>query len=386
MPIVPEVRWSFTSGVLILFLAVASCSGTGSTAGGDGEHWVIREDLRIGALEGPPELVFGQIRGVYPGANGEMWVLESQIPELRIYSASGDLLRTVGRRGEGPGEFTGNVCLHPGPDGEIWVEDSLRRWQRFDSSGEYIGSNPSTSNVGCGIRRWTNSGRYFAVGSEMTEMPPAPSRTYFVEHRLTQEGALAVVDTFDIPELPQGNTVTWLSNESNYRIIASIPFSPRASFHLGRSGDFWVSPGDGSYRIHRLTLEGDTVLSIEREGTGVAIPDSIREESIESFYREGFTAEGGFDPNDVPRVYPPLERVEEATDGKLWVFRTGEGGVLHFDVFSPEGEYLARADVPENFDRMLISVITEEFMYGSVRGELDIPYVIRLRIGPSSAP
>jgi hypothetical protein len=51
-----------------------------------------------------------------------------------------------------------------------------------------------------------------------------------------------------------------------------------------------------------------------------------------------------------------------------------------FDVFSPDGEYLATAEAPVGFDRMSITTITDKNLYGLERGEFDIPYVIRLRI------
>jgi hypothetical protein len=127
-------------------------------------------------------------------------------------------------------------------------------------------------------------------------------------------------------------------------------------------------------------MAGDTVLTIERPVHAVAVPDSVRASAIQNFQREGYTAEGGFNPEDVPRVYPPLERLDEATDGRLWVWRRGDGGVQMFDVFSPDGEYLATAEAPVGFDRMSITTITDKNLYGLERGEFDIPYVIRLRI------
>src|SRR5690606_12504860 len=143
---------------------------------------------------------------------------------------------------------------------------------------------------------------------------------------------------------------------------------------------FYVTPGAGQYVIQRESLAGDTLTVIERQYDPVAVPDTTRERSTLEFRREGMTAQGGFDPDMVPRVYPPFDQILEATDGTLWVRRQLARGAVGLDVFSADGVFLGAAELPMDFERMSIAHATPDRMYGIVRDELDVQYVVRLGI------
>ena len=62
------------------------------------------EELRIGDVN-DPNLGFSQVVTVDVDRDGNVYVLEAQVPEIRVFDARGELLRRIGRRGQGPGEF-----------------------------------------------------------------------------------------------------------------------------------------------------------------------------------------------------------------------------------------------------------------------------------------
>jgi hypothetical protein len=341
--------------------------------------WRLEEELRIGQLDGGGPYMFGQVRNVIPNVDGSIWVLESQVPELRLFSPEGRFVRAVGGQGEGPGEFSGNVCAFSGLNDEIWVEDLRGRWQRFDRAGELLGQLTSTSNLGCGIRRLAPGGRLLVVSIRRSPESPMSSTSFYVEHRLDSGGELVAGDTFATPVLPSPRSVTWVSPRGG-RIISNLPFTHRPWSILGTAGFFHVTPGGGPYLIQRLSLDGDTLLVMERAYEPISVSDSTRERTVREFQREGYSAAEGFDPGEVPRVYPPFDQIWEATDGSLWVRRPLDGGAMGLDVFTPDGIYLGEVAVPDDFGRMLIHHITPEHMYAVARDELDVPYVVRLAI------
>jgi len=73
----------------------------------------------------------------------------------------------------------------------------------------------------------------------------------------------------------------------------------------------------------------------------------------------------------VQRITPLSELSEE----ELRVFP--DNPVRDWDVFDPIGRYLGVVTTPGRFDRM---VIRGDEIYGRWRDELDVPYVVRLRI------
>jgi hypothetical protein len=57
---------------------------------------------------------------------------------LLVYGPDGRFIRTLGRKGRGPGEITGSfINLFAAPDGGVMVYDGARAWTSFDSSFTY---------------------------------------------------------------------------------------------------------------------------------------------------------------------------------------------------------------------------------------------------------
>ena len=77
-------------------------------------EWELVEDLRLDANAED----FSVVSWVYVGPQGEIVVPERQDYRVRVYDSTGTLMLTIGRRGEGPGEFQA-----PAP--VFWAADTL---------------------------------------------------------------------------------------------------------------------------------------------------------------------------------------------------------------------------------------------------------------------
>lgn len=77
-------------------------------AWGEGEGWRLSPEpvLRVGVAEGDPAYQLGAVEGAVRLPDGRVAVADRQSGEVRWYDARGRHLRTVGRKGRGPGEFT----------------------------------------------------------------------------------------------------------------------------------------------------------------------------------------------------------------------------------------------------------------------------------------
>src|SRR5690606_18561286 len=109
-----------------------------------GEAWSVVEELRIGVAEGDPEYQFGNITGIDADSDGRIYVLDQQAQQVRIFDAQGTLLRTVGRGGSGPGEFSpaaGPLFVVRG-DTVLVADVMLQRMNRFLAGGDEAGSFP----------------------------------------------------------------------------------------------------------------------------------------------------------------------------------------------------------------------------------------------------
>ncbi len=94
-----SVTWSTTVDTIGDTIVVRS---TGSVWGETAE---LVQDLRIGLLEGAEEYMFGDIQSLAVGTDGAIYSYDSHLKVLRKHSATGDYVATLGREGEGPGEY-----------------------------------------------------------------------------------------------------------------------------------------------------------------------------------------------------------------------------------------------------------------------------------------
>jgi hypothetical protein len=118
----------FTSGDTTI---VRTHSGLGTW----GDTMTLVPDLEIGAIDGPPELVFGDVTSVAVRRNGNILVLDAQARAVREFDSTGRYLRTLGRRGQGPGEFERPMAVRVDPAGRTLVLDWNRRMTVFGVDG-----------------------------------------------------------------------------------------------------------------------------------------------------------------------------------------------------------------------------------------------------------
>jgi len=351
-----------------------------------GERWRLEEDLRIGVVQGSSTAdprVFGRIRNVIPTDDGGVWVYDQQAVELRKFDASGGHLLSVGRAGQGPGEFSGNACARRGVGAEMWVETETN-WHRFDPRGQLLGTFPAPGRLACGVRMWLDSTRYLVAEVE-TDFESRTQRSYFTIHEWSGD-RFSVVDTVSPPQTPPPRIVTFTSRGGRNVSQRAIPFVHNADWRLQAGGRFLVWEGGGTYEIHLVGLEGDTIRSISRTYRPVSIDRRTRREEIDKVSRPGWIAEDTFSEADVPHTYPPFSSASLREDGTIWVNRVGDEGVAVREVFSASGEYLGELMIPEALEGLSITSASSDHVWGTVRDDLGVQFVVRARLIKGDPP
>ncbi len=326
---------------LIVVGALAACSG-GESGGAlairiaDLPVLAYAEEARIGSFD-DPVVGFSQIGDVEAGPDGAVYVSELQASEVRIYAADGTLLRTVGRAGEGPGEFARPTSIGLLGD-TLWVRDSRRRrisW--FGPDGALVHETPGTSlsvesdipgmsiNVLIGDPRddgFVGSTRSIGVAGGAADRP------YFVPRiRFDRDGN--VVDTLRWDTIDPGPTV---------RIEGSAMHPP--SLHpssplVVRDGDdrfelAWAVATEsdrGTLEAVRTTAGGDTLARASLAYDPIPLPGSVRDSLLEPL--EGLGSVFGFNERafqsamasglDLPEHRPPVRSAERGRAGEIWI-------------------------------------------------------------------
>ena len=98
-----------------------------------------QKELQIGQLDGPEEYLFSYISDIAVNSKGDIYVADRHWAEIRKYSQDGEYLMTIGRKGQGPGEFQEvNILSADSEDNLIVFDRMLRRVSIFSDNGELI--------------------------------------------------------------------------------------------------------------------------------------------------------------------------------------------------------------------------------------------------------
>jgi len=99
----------------------------------------IIKELQVGELDGPEEFLFVFISDVAVNDKGDIYVADRQLNEIRKFNKDGEYLLTIGRGGQGPGEFQNIKAIAVNMHDDLIAFDSmLGRVSIFSDNGELI--------------------------------------------------------------------------------------------------------------------------------------------------------------------------------------------------------------------------------------------------------
>lgn len=100
---------------------------------------VFKEELTIGEVEGDENYMFGSGISFNTDDEGNFYVTDSDNHRIQKYDPEGKYLLTIGREGQGPGEFRGLSLPRFDKDNHLYITDeSNRRISFFDKDGQYL--------------------------------------------------------------------------------------------------------------------------------------------------------------------------------------------------------------------------------------------------------
>jgi hypothetical protein len=309
-----------------------------------GQEWRLVEEFRIGSADGGDAYMFTIISGLALDDLGRVWVADAQLLNLRVYDSKGVHLRTVGKKGGGPGEFRWISGMDRRPDGELLVLDSGNsRFAVFDTTGKAVATQPRSTNVSTTPwpGRIDSRGRLYDVA--MIRRGSSAGTDALVRF----DTAFQPVDTFPLPEFEE-QYFEISRRQGNNRDVSrvNVPFAPSQVWSVDPQGYVWIAVTD-RYRLERRSFDGRVDRVIEREHTPVPVTDADRRCAL-GFYGDFIKKGGKIDESRIPDTMPALASFFFDDMGRLWVMpRANAGDNPVLDVFEPTGEYLGRVHATE---------------------------------------
>ncbi len=95
-------------------------------------------DLVIGKDSGPEEYILFVPTHIFTDDNDRILVYDGKRRSILVYDSGGNYIRSLGREGDGPGEFRSLPRLHLWNNGVLDAMVNNGRWQRWSISGELL--------------------------------------------------------------------------------------------------------------------------------------------------------------------------------------------------------------------------------------------------------
>lgn len=283
---------------------------------------ILEEDLAIGAKEGEEEYMFSEATRLDVDVEGNIYVLDRKASHIKVFDKEGKFLRTIGNKGQGPGEFQGPRDIYITPQKEILVNDSsTRRLHFFTLDGKFL-REASAGKMWLFMGPKADlKGNIYAIFMVLDERP-----SYQLKKFNSDLEPILDIATFKLAKPPV--------------------LDPRfPMIHWGmmeRSKIIWGVPVQ--YEFHILNAEGELIRKIVKDYDPVDFTEEDKEEVLERLYG------GQPPPSDVKLEWPKHQLAFEdfTVDNQERLFvrtyekKEKEDKGSYYDIFDCEGRYIAK--------------------------------------------
>ena len=268
----------------------------------------LQEDLSIGDAEGREDYMFSEIVSVAVDEEERIYVLDSKEVHIKVFDKNGIYLKTIGQRGQGPGEFGIPTSIQISQDGNIIVHDmwsivyltsdgiflkkihltktATPQWFQIDSDGNIIGN--------------------FTIMRELALMK------YDSDQKL--QFSLARVNPFGI------------NREHSFSLVW-IHFLVTKDNHI-----IWLF--SNKYELNFVTPAGKLIRKIITDYSPIPLTEEDKKIKISKILTNRKI--------ELPKFFQPLEKTDlfMDDDGRLFIKRRQGADSYFFDVYDSEGRYL----------------------------------------------
>ena len=343
------------------------------------EVWSVAPEplLTLGAVDGAPEVAFLRITGVHRIPDGGLAVVDGGSSQIRFFEADGRFRASMGRRGEGPGEFTGGLLSELHGD-SLWLFDqALNRLTVLDTrTRSFRTASLEAENVRLGLAGILPDGSavlasdlVYAVTPD-DSLPPGLQRFDAVYVRVGPTG-----ETLDTLLVAPGSERSLAYGSGTMEMVR--PLFARSVSHRVVGGLLFQGSQE-AYRIRAHEPGGRSLLEIRRTGVDVALTDEIHRAAVEwrvgsapASARAGLRAR--YDDQPRPPTRPAYGQFLTDPDRNLWVEGFSiEGSATDWAVFTGEGSWLGTVTFPDGFRPFHI---LDDEVLGVWRDELEVEFV-----------
>jgi 6-bladed beta-propeller protein len=369
--------------------------------------WQPAEALRLASkptlvigTQGGAMYEFARVVGAARLHDGRIVVADGGSLSLRFFDSTGTFLKSVGRHGEGPGEFKTLRSFFVMPGDTMIAGDAIGALSYFTGTGEYIQrrgvANPplSVASAGLAIALAPLDGSGIRAVAALPRPRPRGAGSRWVD-----SFPVAIVDAgnSDIARIgvhPVGEVATSDGAASQVWFTANAVFA-------GAGGPFYIGYGS-EYVIRVYTVQGQLRQIIRRSWTPVRVTNADIDRYVIEWGKRWIKSTGAeaeaertsLRKSPFASTIPAFSQFIADRVGRLWVREAhladapGSGALnttplaaSRWSVFDPNGHWLGDVTMPARFQPRDIGA---DYVLGSALDEDDVPRVVLYRLGTSA--
>jgi hypothetical protein len=316
---------------------------------------IFEEDLTIGAKEGDENYMFGNQVFVNTDDDGNIYVTDGDRRTVRKYDSDGNFLQSIGRLGQGPGEFQDMSEVRFNSEGNIYLNDlKTQRLSFFSKEGNYLKGIKFPTRF---ERVVINSKGFFIARSvDNVELGKGKKWDYF--YGLFDENFNLMAEFLNLHQEVNVNKNN--SKDSIAQVLADSlserAFQPYVNYVLDNNDLLYFGYPE-NYEIKVYSSAGKLRKIIQRDFEPLEIAGRDKEyfEQNQSLQLGNKMPAGEekkvFELVKYPKYKPAYERFTLMENG--WIFVVVDSlrdGSTLVDIFNKDGEYLAQFETDISTD------------------------------------
>ncbi len=288
------------------------------------------------------EIIFGVLSDVALDAQGNLYALDSQLSANSVFDPDGNFLRTIGREGEGPGEFRRASQVFVTSENKIAVAQMMPgKIVQLAPDGKPAGDFPMPATEDGGMHMLWDAGaagRSVVIGAGNFAQR---------DNKITRSSSLQIL-------APDGTVRAKLAEQTSVDDMASMNFEEKTArrpvWAASADGRVYLNDAFDAYEIKYHGADGKLARVATREYTHRSRSKEEMEEGRPRMMMRGDRGARRFDSTPSP-TDPDVLAMFAREDGTLWVLSSRgardcpQGTMARFDVFDANGHFVREVTV-----------------------------------------
>lgn len=318
---------------------------------------IFKEDLTIGVREGDENYMFGERVYFNVDDEGNIFVTDWDRKRIQKYGPDGKYLLTIGREGQGPGEFRNVWEPEFDKDGNLFVVDiSQKRISFFSRDGRYL-KQIGFPQINVSSSLYMNSKGYFLMAVDETKEEGEAGASWETTVGLYDDKFMSIEvfhqEKHEIKS-PSGRGEDSLA-QSLAASMSDTAFKPTPHYLLAPNNEIFFG-FSSAYEIKVYSPEGKLARIIRKEFELSPVTANDKEQ-FENFQKAEFlrflparadnAKKKALELIRYPKFKPAYQGFTIADNGWLFVIVNSQGNESTIlDVFDAEGHFIAQSEAP----------------------------------------